>query len=163
MPPKKQMGVALGDALRAELEKSAAERGHSIAEEIRRRLDESYDYDAQDAPTRSLMDAIGRFAELVRLQTGRSWHEHPAANRVMRHAITSRLARLRPPGEDEFNPNELPRNRLVAADNTEAMGQGLEAIAMQTPIKKRTAEERREQFEKVKAEIKALEKKGSKK
>jgi hypothetical protein len=154
-PAKKQMGVALGDALRAELEASATARGHSLAAEIRRRLEETYDYDTADRQTRDLMDSVRDFATLVKLQTGHEWHSHPAANRVMRHAITARLARLKPSGEPVFKHEELPVARLFApgSDDPEAMGLAIEAVSFHQRRPTTTAEQRRESFEKTRKEI----------
>ena len=161
-PAKKQMGVALGDALKAELEVGATAHGHSVASEIRRRLDEGYEYDTAEKPTRALADMILHLATLVRLQTGQDWHSHPAANRVMRYAITAHLARLKPPGDAAFKANELPSARLVTpgTDDPESMGLALEHVAFSYPLKKTTAEERQASFEKTKSEIR---KKGSSK
>lgn len=76
------------------------------------------------------MSAIDALSTLVQLQTGHSWHSHPAAHWVMRHALTARLQRLRPEGERVFAPDELPTARLVAAgsDDPQTMGVSLEAV-----------------------------------
>src|SRR5438128_1680405 len=134
-PSKRQMGVGLPDDLRAQLEAASAAGGHSVAEEIRRRLERTFEDEGIDPETRKLMAAIGSLTTLVRLQTGHAWHSHAAANRVLRHAITARLARLKPSGEAVFAPDELPSARLVAAgsDDPEAMGLGLEAVDFHTP------------------------------
>jgi hypothetical protein len=110
-----------------------SERG--VSEEIRERLARSLDEDGIDVETRKLMAAIETLSVLVRLQTKHDWHRHPAANRVFRHAITARLARLKPEGEAVFGPDDLPAPtaRLVATDDVEAMGLGLEAIEFHTP------------------------------
>jgi hypothetical protein len=133
-PLKRQMGVALDPKLRARLEAASVTAGHSVASEIRRRLEQSFEAEGLDLPTRRLMAAIGELAVLVRLQTNHAWHSHPAANRVFRHALTARLARLKPSGEPVFAPNELPTVRLVAAgsDDPEAMGLALEAVEFHT-------------------------------
>jgi hypothetical protein len=133
---KRQMGVALSDDLRDRLEKSADAAGHSVGEEIRQRLERTFaEDDARDPETRKLISAIADLAIWVRIQTNRDWHSHPAANRVLRDAITTYLARLKPSGEPVFAPGELPTVRLVAAgsDDPEAMGLALEALVFHTP------------------------------
>jgi hypothetical protein len=163
--PAKKVGVALGEALRAELEASAKTRGHSLASEIRRRLEESYNYDAADRQTRDLMDSVLQFATLVKLQTGHDWHSHPAATRVMRYAITGRLARLKPNGDPVFQLVELPSAQLVApgSDDLEAMGLAIEAVAFHQRKTTSTAEQRRESFEKEILEWRRIKTKGSSK
>jgi hypothetical protein len=51
----------------------------------------------------------------------------------MRNTITARLQRLRPEGERTFGVGELPNDRLVASDDPEAMGLGLEAVDFHQP------------------------------
>jgi|SRR5271165_256567 len=149
MPVRRQLGVALDDELRERLAAAAEAKGHSIAEEVRQRVQQTFDAEAFDRPTRDLMRAIGGFAVLVRLQTNHTWHSHPAANRVMRYAITARHARLQPKGEAVFAPNELPASRLVASDDLEAMGLGLEAIDFHTrPLDEQQSREFHEQTRK---------------
>jgi hypothetical protein len=142
---RKQLGVALSKALRAELEHSALKHGHSLAEEIRQRLEKTYDHETADRPTRDLMDAVLNLAMLVRLQTGHDWHGHPAASRVLRYAIMARLARLRHAADDDvFRKEELPGIRLVApeSDDPETMGAELEALDHHTPRQKTSADDR---------------------
>ena len=128
----KQLKVGLPDELRDQLEAAAASSGKALGEEIRDRLETGI---AADTETRKLLDAVGSLATLVRLQTGHDWHNHPAANRVMRYALTARLARLKPEGEGIFAPGDLPIARLVApeSEDPEAMGLALEAMEFHTP------------------------------
>jgi hypothetical protein len=100
-----------------------------VSEEIRTRLARTLEEDA-DPPTRALVVAIDKLAVLVRLQTGHDWYSHPAAHRVFKQMIVSRLVHLKPSGEAVFGSDELPpmASRLVASDDPETMGMGLEAI-----------------------------------
>lgn len=133
----KQMGVGLPELLRAQLERAAKDAGHSIAAEIRSRLERTFKEDADDQATRALAVAVVNFAALVRLQTGHAWHSHPAASRVMRQAIISRLARLKGGWEEEaaFAPGELPTARIFApgSDDPREMGLALEAAEFYSP------------------------------
>jgi hypothetical protein len=132
MGRKRQLGVALDDRLREQLDALAAQGGRSIADEIRQRVERTLEQDAIEAPTRTLMAAIERLAVLVGRQTGRPWHSHPVATRVLCHAIAARLARLRGDGDAVFAPGELPAARLVTSDDPQTMGLGLEAIDFQS-------------------------------
>jgi hypothetical protein len=131
----KQIKVSLPDGLRAQLEEAATNADHSLSEEVRTRIEESLEEDVIDPETRKLMAGIGALAHLVRIQTGRNWYDHAASNRVLRHAITARLERMKG-GTDEavFHPGELPVVRLVAAgsDDPREMGLALEAVDFHT-------------------------------
>jgi hypothetical protein len=73
--PKKQLNVGLSDSLRAQLEVASTEAGHSIAEEVRQRLERSFFGDAaMDQRTRDLAMTVGRFARLLEHDRGSAWH-----------------------------------------------------------------------------------------
>jgi hypothetical protein len=148
---KRQIPIAFSGMQRERLEVAAKQNGHSLAEEVRRRLERTFDQDDLDAPTRKLIAAIESLTTLVRLQTNYDWHAHAGAHRVLRHAINARLARLKPEGEPTFNVEELPKARLVAADDPDTMGKGLEAIDAHTPPL--SYERRKELFEKFRQEL----------
>jgi hypothetical protein len=130
----KQLKVNLPDALRGQLEVASEAAGHSVAEEIRQRLEQTFK-EGSDQHTRALMLAIDNLDFLVRIQTGKAWHQHAGAARVFRTAIIKRLVRLLPKsGTAEFRPDELPQGkRLVESDDPETMGVGLEAIEFSGP------------------------------
>ena len=101
-PAKKQMGVALDDELRAKLEAACAEaarakEGHSVAEEIRRRLKQSFEAEELDPVTRELLDGIINLAETIRLDLGAAWHAYPAIQEAFAAAVAQRLAGYAPP------------------------------------------------------------------
>lgn len=126
----KQLKISLEDGVRESLEAAAKAGGHSLGEEIRQRLDRTFQ--EADPQTRELLDAIDSLTTLVRLQTGRDWHEHAGANRVLRRAILARLTRLKPEGEESFAGSDLPKHPLVASTDPDEMGLGLEAINFST-------------------------------
>jgi plasmid stability protein len=154
----KQLKVGLPDYLREELERAAAASGRSLADEVRVRLEASFESEGSDPETRALAAAVDNLASLVAIQTGHKWHKHAAANRVMRYAITARLARLKPEGEAVFQPDELPKNRLAApgSDDPDTMGLALEAINFHTPPM--SLEQSHELLEKTKREFQQLDK-----
>lgn len=125
----KQLPVSLTPYLRRSLEASALKSGVSLGEEVRRRLFQSFADETVDARTRDLSDSVIGFAADVGRETGRAWYDHPAANCVLKFAITSRLARLKPEGNDVFDADELPKNRLLtSSEDPEAIGQTIEAF-----------------------------------
>src|SRR6516164_5465331 len=127
-PRKSDPGVQTAIRLPRDVYDRLKQSEHGLSEEVRRRLAQSFALDA-DPGTTELMAAIVRFAGLVRMQTNHlDWRRHPGAYAVMREEILARLARLKPEGDPAFAPGELSEKRLVAADDPEAMGQGLEAI-----------------------------------
>jgi hypothetical protein len=153
-----QLKVSLPDQLRSQLETAVEGTSRSLGDEIRKRIDAGLDREERlDDQTLRLAYAIDRLASYVFLQTGHHWHDHPAANRVMRHAITARLARLRPEGDQVFRPDELPKHRLVASgsDDPEAMGLGLEALEFHTPPDSKMTPEQRRRFDQLQAETEA--------
>lgn len=130
---QKQLPVSLTPHLRRELEAAAKRSGHSLGEEVRQRLFKSFAAETVDPLTRQLADDVIGFALDTKQETGRDWHGHPAANRVIRHAITARLARLKPAGDAAFAADELPANRiLTSSTDPETIGQMIEAFNFRT-------------------------------
>jgi hypothetical protein len=124
---QKQLPVSLTPHLRRELEAAAKRSAHSLGEEVRQRLLKSFSDESVDPLTRQLGDDVIGFAIDTKLETGLDWHGHPAANRVLRHAITARLARLQPAGDATFVPDELPASRiLTSSSDPETVGKMIE-------------------------------------
>lgn len=152
--PKRERGVHTAVVLPAEMLELLRKSERGVSEEIRRRLALTFKDDEADPETRKLCAAIENFAVLVRLQTRHDWHRHAAANRVLRYMITARLARLKPSGEESFEPGELPAALLVGSEDPQTMGLGLEAIDFHAaPI---SEEKQRELHEKTLQEIREL-------
>ena len=152
----KQLKASVPDYLQEELERAASASGSSLSEEIRRRLEFSFKAEGVGPEDRDLIVAISDLMRFVRIQTGHEWHQHAAAHRALRHAITARLARLKPEGEPVFGPGQLPTNQLVASDDPETMGLGLEAIHFHTP--QMSLEQSHELFEKTRRKLQQREK-----
>jgi hypothetical protein len=91
------MGVALDDALRAKLEASAAAKGHSLAAEIRQRLERDYKQEAIDPVTRELIAGILNLAELIRADANAPWHSGRWAHQAFAAAVAQRLTGYQPP------------------------------------------------------------------
>jgi hypothetical protein len=125
---QKQLGVSVNETQRVALEAAAANAGHSVAEEIRRRIERTFAEDERDAQTQELIASIASFVATLRHSIGHDWHRHPAAHRVFEKATMSRLGRLKPAGEPVFAPGELPDQRLVWSDDPDMIGSALEAM-----------------------------------
>jgi hypothetical protein len=125
----KPLKVALPPDLRSRLEGAAVGHGHSIGEEVRARVQESFDREELGPHAQSLLLLIGRLAALTKLQTGRDWFADPGAAKVFQEAVVSLLVRWRPKGDAALDPATLPPNRPVALDDVTGMGIALEAIA----------------------------------
>jgi hypothetical protein len=140
-----QLKITMPDDLRAKLDQASADSSLSVAEEIRSRVERTFQEDSADPPTRELMDSVQELAELVKLQTGRSWHEDVRAANILFEAIVHRFVRLYPRIRnadrepfwplntaveplEKFLDDELPPERPVDSDNQLAWSVHLESI-----------------------------------
>jgi hypothetical protein len=105
-----------------------------------------------------LLDAILAMTGHVHVATGREWHQHPAAYRAMTDAILAHLARHKPEGAPKFAKGELPERRIFAAgsDDPQTIGLAIEAFHHFQPPHRSTYEERRQFWEKTKADFEAI-------
>src|SRR5215469_13583731 len=102
---KKQMGVALPDYLRGKLAAASADAKVSIAEEIRRRLERSFENDARDDSTQALVSAAIWIAGDITAQgVGAYWHATQKGRQAVaagiRHFIEKLQPAVRTGGED---------------------------------------------------------------
>ena len=110
---QRQLAVALPPNLRNWLEAAANVAGHSIAEEIRRRLALTVERDGMDAETRALLEAVGWMADEIRRQSGADWHDFPKATEALAAAIHTWLEIIKPKesstaASDLFSPDDPP-------------------------------------------------------
>src|SRR5215470_8246995 len=131
---QKQIGVALSEAVRDALETAASNAGHSIAEEIRQRIERTFVEDAVAPETRKLTTAINLLADLIEAQTKHKWFENPAATSVMKHAIDALLGSLKGgDGEATFLQDDLPPKETrflnTLPDDPRGMGATLATVA----------------------------------
>jgi hypothetical protein len=87
---QRQLPVALSEDLRAQLESLSAEAGHSIAEEIRRRIERTIKEDA-DPVTRELWDGLVNIAAKLREDYNAEWHASSKAREAFSAAMVQRL------------------------------------------------------------------------
>jgi hypothetical protein len=96
MSRKRQIGVALDEAMRQRLEALAAAADRSLADEIRERLALTLAQDELDPKTRALAASIGDVAGQSKATLRRDWYESRAGYELMREAILRHLDELRP-------------------------------------------------------------------
>jgi hypothetical protein len=109
-----------------------AARGRSVSEEMRARLDWSLLNEwTNDPKTRELVDAIANLARNITPYFGR-WQENPYAFEVLKIAIDTVLAKVRPRGEPilppddgEFRPGDTPEAAGKALAAAEIIARGL--------------------------------------
>lgn len=87
---------------------------HGLSEEIRRRVERSFEEEAYDVKTRELAALVAKLAAEVERETGSAWHTHAGAHRLLRRAILALLARLKPEGPTfgEQPARTIPGNDL---------------------------------------------------
>src|SRR5262249_56862085 len=109
---KKQMGVALPDYLGGKWAAASAAADVSIAEEIRRRLETSFENDARDDQTRGLVSAAIWIARDITAQgAGAYWHATQKGRQAVAAGIRLYIETMLPPlqagaGEDLFGPDD---------------------------------------------------------
>jgi len=126
----KQVKVSLPDNDVAVLEQAAQRTGRSLSGEIRKRLNNSLAEDDVRPDFLRLKDEVGALIDLVEMQCGHRWSQHPATARVLQLAINALLARYGAREDLKFAPGELPDVRLVAAgtDDPGVMAISIEAV-----------------------------------
>ena len=77
--PAYQTKVVLGDAMRRHLEAGAKADGRSIADEIRQRLERTFEQDARAAKTNALLTLIAELAAELQRLCGAHWFEQSSA------------------------------------------------------------------------------------
>jgi hypothetical protein len=108
---QKQLPVALPAETRALLETAAVAGGHSLAIEIRRRIDRTLDEETFDQQTRELADSIMWMADEVSRQVGSPWHSTKKGRHAVAVAIQQFMqatAPLEGTSEDLFGPDDPP-------------------------------------------------------
>jgi plasmid stability protein len=96
---QRQFAVALPPDIRDRLQIEAAAAGHSLAEEIRRRLNRTFYEDSFDARTRELAADLVQIAEAIAREKTFSWYSHEKANDTLAAAFTTWLDGLKPKRE----------------------------------------------------------------
>jgi hypothetical protein len=96
---------------RAELERLAKAKGHSLSQEVEHLLREAIS-SSRDIPPhiRSLERAIILLAKDIERRTGRPWNDDPFTSESLRHGIDALLLNLAPPPNGEvLVPSQLEK------------------------------------------------------
>jgi hypothetical protein len=120
----RQLKIGLTDDLFRQLARVSTAAGHSLASEIRRRLERTFAQEGSDPRTDELLTAIRSFAVLVKCETGHAWHAHAGANEAFRRAIDLRLSRRKQSGSAAFGDGSLPSDRSVTANTQDPVMMG---------------------------------------
>jgi hypothetical protein len=97
-----QTAFRLPKELHTKLEKAGRERGGGLSDEIRRRLEASFEGD--DPQTQSLNRTIRLVAAEMQAMFG-AWHQDPFAHAAFKAALAMLLERLKPQGQPIPHPN----------------------------------------------------------
>jgi plasmid stability protein len=119
---QRQLAVALPADVRSDLEKAAAAAGHSIAEEIRKRINITLENEKIDPATQELATDIMQLAEWISREKRFSWHSHPKAHEAFVEAIKEWLAELKPKRND---PVALPSDLMWGNDDPSTLGRSI--------------------------------------
>jgi hypothetical protein len=122
---QRQLPVSLSESQRTALEAASKKAGHSLAEEVRRRLDRTLYEDQFDAPTREFIEAVTDWSYSVARETGAPWHSHAGSHAVFRLTILKRLARLQPEGPTEFGDRP---GRMIMSDDPDTIAGQIEYL-----------------------------------
>jgi hypothetical protein len=122
----KQLGVSLNEETRAALEAAAGAAGHSIAEEIRERVERTFLQDALDPALRTLVEDVIALAQMVNTDTGSAWDRDPGSHAAFKSAISALLAERQPSGAPTFGAvRDGLGARLFDTDDPETVGRSL--------------------------------------
>jgi hypothetical protein len=117
--------------LRDRLAQAAADNGHGIGEEMRQRLQLSFEPErSKDPKTAELVAAIAGAAETITEHCA-PWHESPWAFDVFKAAIETLLGTYRPSGEmvrPELNPNSAVAGIFFDHQSPDLSGQILAGV-----------------------------------
>jgi hypothetical protein len=93
----KQLKIALPDDLRAKLDEAAGNSGRSLAEEIRSRVERTFQQEGGSPPARpdiaELRKRILALVAMVEFATKKKWNEHPATAYLLELTIGKFLQR----------------------------------------------------------------------
>jgi len=85
---QKQLPIALPPGLRQQLEAAAAEAGHSLAQEVRLRLERTFAEEASaDCTTRAMLSAVRSLIRSIEGLAGSAWHQHPDVHRAVTEGV----------------------------------------------------------------------------
>jgi hypothetical protein len=123
-PLEKKLGqipVRLSDELRLRLTHSADARNVSLSQEIRERVERTFEKeDDVDPVTRELQAGIKNIAAIIQDTYGAAWHASSSANEAFHAAILYRITAYAPPPNSE--PGPVTDLRLGTAEHPDVVG-----------------------------------------
>lgn len=130
-----EMKFRLPGELHARIEAAAAADNRSASEEVRQRLERSFEGappEAADVKTSEFLAAVSEAASDIRDFYGKSWHEDPWARDALSAALRALVEIGGPPGKAEFNP--APGSRATSAEHARDPLAFGEVIALKNPF-----------------------------
>jgi hypothetical protein len=125
----KQLGVALPPDLRARLEDASAAGGHSLADEIRQRVQRTFEQDDFHARHPDLVELLSKIEQLTILAertTERRWNKDPATTYVLKLAVAALLDRY---GATEITEvTTFPGGLLSGSSNPSHIAAAMEVL-----------------------------------
>ena len=127
-----QTSLRMPEELRDRLARAATEKGHGIGEEIRQRLEMSFEGFSVDEKTGRLLATIGFVTQFVD-QNCAPWNQNPFAFALVKAAIETLLAQYRPNGEIERPKRDESRatSMFFEHDTPETCGRVIAGLAIQ--------------------------------
>jgi hypothetical protein len=111
----RQLKVSLPDDLRAKLDKASERSGKSLGDEIRTRLESSFQEDGVDEPTRDLIEAVKWISEEIQRQVQIPWYFTVKSKQAMSAALQTWFEIINPMSSepaasqpDLFGPDDPP-------------------------------------------------------
>jgi hypothetical protein len=118
---KQQVPIGLGPEMRARLQTAAAAAGHSIAEEVRARIERSFTEDDLAPALRTLVTDLVAVADLVAIDTGGAWNTDRASHETFKAAVLALIAAYEPEGPSTFGAvRDLLGARVLGEDDDPA-------------------------------------------
>jgi hypothetical protein len=108
------------------LEKAADGAGHSVGEEIRRRLERTFAEEQIDPVTRELATGIIRLADLIQLDQGSAWHAGMVAHQAFAAAVAQRIDGYKPVTDSAPGLASRMLGLSVSDEDADAAGRTLE-------------------------------------
>lgn len=115
---QRQIAVALPPDIRTRLEEASADNWRTLSEEVRQRLEFSFQIAAIDAPTRSVQEAIANIARRLEADCEAPWYSSTVTRQAFVAAlntVAAQIASKRPPWSEAEATEHTP-DRVGGAD-----------------------------------------------
>jgi hypothetical protein len=116
-----QLAVSLPPDVRGRLQVAAEAAGHSLAEEVRRRIDKTIRWEGFDPVTMELLEGLEQITVLLRQDFDVEWYATSRAHEAFVTAVNQRLAGYAPPATVEGS-SAVALGMVGPADPSETIG-----------------------------------------